>query len=50
MVWNPPRDLDAEYADYLSASVERLNGLIADGVVEVTEDGSIRPVFDVPED
>ncbi len=43
--WSPPKDLDAEYVEYLSASVDRLNQLIADGVVEVTEDGSIQPVF-----
>jgi hypothetical protein len=45
IVWRPPSDLDSGYAGYLLASVEQLNYLIRQGVVEVTEGGTIRPVL-----
>jgi len=44
VVWLPPADLDTEYADYLTASVGQLNQLITNGVVEIADDGTIRPV------
>ena len=43
VTWIPPEDLDAALIDYLAASVGQLNQLIAEGVMEVTEEGTIRP-------
>jgi hypothetical protein len=43
VVWDPPAELSPDYADYLSQSVAELNRLIETGVVEIDDDGNIRP-------
>jgi hypothetical protein len=40
--WNPPADLDPNYVDFLSNSIDDLNRRIDAGELEIDANGSIR--------
>ncbi|WP_157520732.1 hypothetical protein [Herbidospora daliensis] len=44
VVWEAPDSLDPHLAEHLHRSVAALNGLIADGALEVDSSGAIKPI------